>query len=281
MNGPPLAPFIRYAEKTDFLRSRGFFRAYDCRLLYCLEGRGALRFDDGVYPLFPGTLALYPAGIRYLPQSSQEAPMEFIVVNFDYYGDFADQPGPFEPVSSEEFQPEGCFDSWRRTGEPCFTRPLVLPNFQSVENELLALVQEWRVKQLCCREIASSLLATVLYRVLRQASLSPQGGRRTDQLLDFIHANYARKLDYAAIAQEFHYHPYYLNNLIRARTGQSLHRYIMGYRLREACRLLTSTSDSVGDIARAVGFENKDHFSACFKKGIGVSPLQYRRRHNL
>lgn len=88
-------------------------------------------------------------------------------------------------------------------------------------------------------------------------------------------------MDYNAIAERFHYHPYYLNTLIKAQTGQLLHKYIMGCRIREACRLLTSTVEPVSAVARTVGFENKDHFSTCFKKIIGVSPLQYRKGHNL
>ena len=64
MNGPRLLPFVRYAEKTDFLPNRDFTYAYDCRLLYCLSGRGTLSLSDSIHPLVPGTLCLYPAGTR-------------------------------------------------------------------------------------------------------------------------------------------------------------------------------------------------------------------------
>ncbi len=281
MNGPRLLPFVRYAEKTDFLPNRDFTYAYDCRLLYCLSGRGTLSFSDSIHPLVPGTLCLYPAGTRYLPCSAEEDPMQFIILNFDYYDSHSEQEGPFEPVMQENFVPHRVIGTWRDTRELSFTQPQVLPGFQSVENELLDIVHEWQIKKLHCQEIVSSLLALVLYRVLQRASAGPQGSQRADELLDFIHVHYSQHLDYNVIAEHLHYHPYYLNSLMKARTGQSLHRYIMNYRVREACRLLTCTQDSVGEISRAVGFENKDHFSTCFKKAIGVSPLQYRKGHNI
>ena len=276
-----LEPFIRYAGKTDYLPNRDFVIAYDCRLLYCLSGQGALRFGNAAYQLVPGTLCLYPSGVRYLPLSSEEKPMQFVILNFDYTCSHSDQANAFEPVRPELFDPGRLIPSWRETGEQNFEKPQILPGFQNVENELLEIVREWKMKQLHYREVASSLLTPVLYRVLRRLAVSAQGGQRVEEVLDFIHTHYARRLDYDLMAQRFHYHPYYLNTLIKARTGQSLHRYLLGYRIREACRLLASTDDPVGEVSRAVGFENKDHFSASFKKVIGLSPLQYRKEHNL
>ncbi len=281
MSNRKLEPFIRYAEKTDYLPNRDFVLAYDCRLFYCLSGQGTLRFEDAAYQLVPGTLCLYPSGIRYLPLSAAEEPMQFVILNFDYTCGHSEQVNTFEPVHPELFDPSRLIPSWGETGEPNFEKPQILPDFQNVENELLEIVREWKMKQLHYREVASSLLTPVLYRVLRRLAVSTQGGQRVEEVLDFIHTHYAQHLDYGLMAQRFHYHPYYLNALIKARTGQSLHRYLLGYRIREACHLLVSTDDLVGEIARAVGFENKDHFSASFKKIIGLSPLQYRKEHNL
>lgn len=281
MKGAKLTPFIRYAEQTNSLPNRHPTYAYDCRMLYCLSGRGTMDFSGRIFPLLPGTLCLFPSATKYLPRSEPEAPMQFIIVNFDYYSRGTQSEEPFEPVLEKNFHPEKAIDSWKETGEPCFMQPQVFPDFQSVENELLSLVQEWKIRKLHFQEIASSLLALILYRTLQRSSSGPQVGRRMDELLNFIHTHYAQRLDYASISERLHYHPYYLNALMRAQTGQSLHQYIMHYRIHEACRLLTETSDSVGEVARRVGFENANHFSAFFKKIIGVSPLQYRRSHNL
>ncbi|MBR6791233.1 MAG: helix-turn-helix domain-containing protein [Oscillospiraceae bacterium] len=281
MNGPRILPFIRFASVITTLRGGGAFRAYDCRLLYCLRGKGTLTLDDGVRELLPGTLCLYPSGTRYLITGDKADPLELIVLNFDYYSDRADQEASLPPVPDEEFVPEKIIADWQNTGEVCFMTPQVLPGMQLLEGDLLELTREWQVAKIHYREVVSSQLSVLLYRVLQQTSVSPESSERADELLAYIHGHFAERLDYAAIAAQFHYHPYYLNTLIKARTGQPLHRYIMSCRIREACRLLISTDDPVGVIARAAGFENKDHFSACFKKMTGVSPLQYRKGHQL
>ncbi|MBQ4050294.1 MAG: helix-turn-helix domain-containing protein [Oscillospiraceae bacterium] len=280
MNGPRILPFIRFADKITTLRNTGAVRAYDCRLLYCLKGKGTLTLQDGAHPLLPGTLCLYPSGTKYLPESDKDDPLEMIVLNFDYYDDHACFSEPFAPVTERDFAAEKVIDSWKSTGEECFMIPQIL-SLRETESDLVRLVQEWRVAKLHYRDIASSLLAAVLYKVLQHSAVSAESGERADNLLQYIHNHFAERLDYDTLAEVFHYHPYYLNTLIKARTGQSLHRYIMGCRIREACRLLASTDDPVGCVARAVGFENKDHFSTCFKKAIGTSPLQYRKGHNL
>ena len=48
--------------------------------------------------------------------------------------------------------------------------------------------------------------------------------------------------------------------------------------LRHAAELLETTQRSVSDIATVVGYANPSKFSAAFRKEIGVTPLEYRRR---
>lgn len=281
MNGPRILPFIRFADKVSTLRNTGALRTYDCRLLYCLKGKGTLMLEDGAHPLCPGTLCLYPSGTKYLPESSKDDPLEMIVLNFDYYDDCAGHTEPFAPAEEHDFDDGKVIDSWKKTKEECFMNPQVLSDLREVENDLLELIREWQVAKLHYREVSASLLAVILYKVLQRSAVSAESSERADELLQYIHRHFAERLDYNTFAKVFHYHPYYLNTLIKARTGQSLHRYIMSFRIREACRLLTSTEEPVGAVALAVGFENKDHFSACFKKMLGISPLQYRKGHHL
>jgi AraC-like DNA-binding protein len=49
---------------------------------------------------------------------------------------------------------------------------------------------------------------------------------------------------------------------------------------REAEQLLKHTSLSAKQIAFELGVCDPAHFSKCFKKLTGKSPLQYRRKHN-
>jgi transcriptional regulator GlxA family with amidase domain len=59
--------------------------------------------------------------------------------------------------------------------------------------------------------------------------------------------------------------------------GVPPHRYLLTRRIERAKHLLTTTEDSVLEIALAVGFESAASFSRAFRRVVGVSPRAFRR----
>ena len=80
----------------------------------------------------------------------------------------------------------------------------------------------------------------------------------------------------SGIASAMGYHPYYLNRLFKDNTGQTLHQYLLEYRVHQACRMLTETNDDVLSIAESCGFGGSSYFIKRFKETVGVTPLKYR-----
>ncbi len=60
-------------------------------------------------------------------------------------------------------------------------------------------------------------------------------------------------------------------------TNNSPTDYIRKIKVEEAIQLLLRTSDSVSQIAEAVGYADTNYFIRVFKKEIGMSPLKYRK----
>ena len=54
--------------------------------------------------------------------------------------------------------------------------------------------------------------------------------------------------------------------------------YTHAVRLEEAKQMLETTTDSVEGIAVEVGYEDASFFSRLFKRQVGLTPAQYRRR---
>ena len=63
----------------------------------------------------------------------------------------------------------------------------------------------------------------------------------------------------------------------KAATGRTPAAFVAERRIREACRRLAFTTDSIDHIAEAVGFANRHHFSRVFKRHAGCGPAQFRR----
>ncbi len=61
-------------------------------------------------------------------------------------------------------------------------------------------------------------------------------------------------------------------------TGSTPMQYIVSIRITNAQMLLETTSYSVSEIGRIVGYENPLYFSRLFHKQIGFSPSEYRKK---
>ncbi len=73
-----------------------------------------------------------------------------------------------------------------------------------------------------------------------------------------------------------------LTRSFRRWMGMTPTEYTQQVRVREACRLLSQTDETIDAVAHAVGFPDRFYFSRVFKKHTNVSPARYRKnRANL
>lgn len=81
------------------------------------------------------------------------------------------------------------------------------------------------------------------------------------------------------VADLFHLHPNYLNDIFRKSFYISPKRYLLNRKLEYANHLLTETDYSIQSISSACGFLNVSSFGKIYKKYMGVSPSKYRIRN--
>lgn len=60
--------------------------------------------------------------------------------------------------------------------------------------------------------------------------------------------------------------------------GTSIASYIKEYRIKNAAISLRQTKMSIADVALSVGYESQSKFAGAFKKVMGISPLEYRKK---
>ncbi len=61
-------------------------------------------------------------------------------------------------------------------------------------------------------------------------------------------------------------------------TGLSFLKYLNHYRIERAQVMLTHSDDSMKNICQEVGFCDQSYFGAVFRKVVGLTPAEYRRR---
>ena len=81
----------------------------------------------------------------------------------------------------------------------------------------------------------------------------------TDIVLEFIHANYAKKISVDTLCGLAYVNRTTLTRKFKARTGKSPIDYLLHHRLNIACELLTHSKLSVSKIAEASGFKGEKY----------------------
>lgn len=82
------------------------------------------------------------------------------------------------------------------------------------------------------------------------------------------------------IAQSLNISPKYLSSLLKALTGQNTQQHIHGKLIEKAKEKLSTTNQTVSEIAYQLGFEHLQSFSKLFKAKTNQSPLAFRASFN-
>ena len=127
---------------------------------------------------------------------------------------------------------------------------------------------------------ASSILQTEIKRRSHTQGARPGGALAAWQIARaraFIDENLHRTIrvkDIGAVAQRSAAH---FSRSFKRVTGESPHAYVVRRRLERACQLMITSSASLSEIARSVGFSNQAHLRRLFRLAFGQSPSSWRR----
>lgn len=95
----------------------------------------------------------------------------------------------------------------------------------------------------------------------------------------FIHGHLNEKVTLNQIAGEFSMNSSYISRLFKRELECSITDYIISAKLKRAKKLLKTSSLMVKEIADEVGMDNPYYFSRMFKKVEGMTPREYRSKH--
>lgn len=93
----------------------------------------------------------------------------------------------------------------------------------------------------------------------------------------YIDAHVDTDLSLAKVSSKVQLSTYYLSRLFHTEVGMPFSEYIAERRIREAEKLLKTTTLKVYEIADKVGFPDYRYFSMVFKKHTGITPKDYKK----
>ena len=95
---------------------------------------------------------------------------------------------------------------------------------------------------------------------------------------DFVRKHYQEYLTLEIVAQSVHLNPSYLSRRFKEESGQNFIDYVLDYRLKKARELLTEGVYKANEVCKMVGFNDERYFYKVFKKRIGLTPSEYRKK---
>jgi AraC family transcriptional regulator len=107
---------------------------------------------------------------------------------------------------------------------------------------------------------------------------SPHLQRKIREVQVFLAQNLASDVDLNTIARQAALSPYYFTRQFTAMVGMPPYRYLIMLRIQRAALLLRESDLTVTQILHRVGFHSPSHFTTTFRRHMGMSPTDYRRR---
>lgn len=97
-------------------------------------------------------------------------------------------------------------------------------------------------------------------------------------VLQYLEENFLQDVTLSGLARQFGYHKDYFSRMFHSCLGCGLHEYINNRRVRYAAQLMTSTSDTLEEIAYQAGFHSFRTFGRAFQAYYHMRPMEYRKK---
>ena len=130
-------------------------------------------------------------------------------------------------------------------------------------------------------KLALLILQASVRSPIASSELSALSGGEGDIILSvlaYINSNLSEEITLADLCKRFFLSRNTLCRRFRATVGASVMEYCTGARLSMAKRLLLEGNSDMEEIAERCGFSSANYFSLIFKKKIGISPMNYRKK---
>jgi AraC family transcriptional regulator len=102
--------------------------------------------------------------------------------------------------------------------------------------------------------------------------------REMRRAAEYVEDNIARNPSLMELAQEAGMGRYRFSRLFKQSTGLSPHQYVIARRVEKAKQLLGLEGYSLHEVALSTGFSDQAHLTRHFKRLVGTTPGEFRRR---
>lgn len=160
---------------------------------------------------------------------------------------------------------------------------LIKTNSKEFHSLFKKIYDEFSRKEKCYQSVIRAYLIELIIKIFReidkgQAPFTQNHRDLVDKAISHMKENYRSHISLDDIVSGMFLSKNYFRQIFKKTTGNSISSYIQELRISEACRLLEETDLSSTEIAEKSGFNDIKFFYSTFKKAIGMTPSDYRKK---
>jgi AraC-like DNA-binding protein len=231
-------------------------------LIYCVEGQGEIRLKKTTHMVYADHFFIIPAGMSHSYHSDEQNPWSIYWIHFSglksgNYSRFAGQPLAIERGKTSRISDRvDLFSELFRNLNRGFS------------------IETLEYVNLCLPHLLASFTHLSQFRLIKESGEKDP----VTQSINFMLENINRKLKLEEIAAGIGLSASHYSRLFVNRTGHSPIDYFIQLKIQRACRLLDNSGWMIADVAREMGFDDQFYFSRVFRKVMGMSTGEYRKR---
>lgn len=240
---------------------------------FCHYGDGYLTIEDDKYRFGPGMVACIPANILHVTHSDAGVP-----AFWEYL--YIDPEVILRTCGKKNIQDvRELMDDINRTAFFIHTE----------ENPILAslirnIFQEMQEKERFYQDAVRGLTYSLLFEIARfNGSITNQlVGRGTslqlENAISFVEEHYQEDFKILDMAVSCHMSETHFRRIFQEKMNMTPIEYVNFVRVKKACELIDKSDLSMEEVAEKVGFVTPSTFNRNFRKIIGTSPYQWKKR---
>jgi len=127
-----------------------------------------------------------------------------------------------------------------------------------------------------------------LYELINTAIENVRSMQKTDSIVhsqkdvikDYIDRNYKKDISAKDVAGILGYSDVYFSKVFKQLFDDNFINYLTKIRIDRAKLLLKDVSFNIKEVGKSVGYADSNYFTKVFKRSVGMSPSEYRSKHN-
>lgn len=239
---------------------------------YCYYGQGNLVIDEDCYRFDEEMISCIPENFLHVTKSDDGilAYWEFLYIN------------PAEILKGCQRSSQEIRDILEAVNSKAFfvkvqEAPVIAMLIRAIIEEMKA-GKEYHLE--CVRGMVYALLFEIARFNGKKAGSVPgrNGSLPFEKAIEYVEKNYASNFKIMDLAKECHMSETHFRRVFQEKMNMTPIEYVNFVRIRKACELIDKTDISMEDVALKVGFITPSTFNRNFRRIVGTSPYQWKKR---